>query len=169
MRIFQWIAAGVIGVVLGIFVGLAMVDKGSLYGWAKTKLEPYGVELFESSLEAKTWGVMLEDVRVRYTGSTVLRAQNLDFTLWGASAKRMRSEGIVAQAMPPRIQEASLNPLSFSNFLSVSGDFGKGVGVMDFSKFTFRLSPSEEMKKSYSQSLKAFKIDGGEYVYNVTF
>jgi len=169
MRIFQWIVAGIIGLVLGLIVGAAMVNKASLYGWAKTALEPYGIELIEGSLKAGTWGVWLEDVQVRYKGGTVLRAQNLELGLWSAKATRIELEGMVQQAMPPRIQEATLNLLGFDEFLVVSGDFGKGVGMVDFSKFRFTMTPSEEMKRGYLQSLRAFKAKGEGYVYDFTF
>jgi len=153
--------------------------KVSLYYFAETKVEPFGVVVTEESVVDNGLRLSLKDAVITFKSIESAEVKNVDIAIFGLynsiDVSSVTLASTVATFLPTDIKNINisysiLDPLNI--LASASGGFGEAnakVNILD-KKLFLKLSPSKLMSKKYRSTLRNLnKSEDGGYEYAKTF
>jgi len=153
--------------------------KTSLYHTLEKELKKYDVVISDETIEDRGFSLNLENfsVYVKEVDSASVENVNVKFfALYNSiSVQNVTLSSVAATFIPIKVDELSVtysifNPLNVT--AEASGAFGEAKGAFNILERTLNLNviPSEEMSKSYKNSMnKMKKNEDGSYGYDKTF
>ncbi len=153
--------------------------KTSLYHTLEKELKKYDLVISDETLEDRGFSLDVNDLSVYVKGVDSASVQNVNvkaFVLYNSiNVQNVTLSSVAATFIPIKVDELSVtysifNPLNVT--AEASGAFGEAKGTFNVLERTLSLNviPSEEMSKSYKNSMnKMKKNEDGSYGYDKTF
>lgn len=153
--------------------------KVSLYYFAETKIEPYGVIVTDEVVKDNGLTLSLEDAVITVKSIESAIIESIDIAFFGlyskVNVKNITLASTASTFLPTDVKALTisysiLDPLNVKAL--ATGGFGEAtakVSLLD-RKLTLKLEPSKLMKRKYRSTMRNFKkLKEGGYEYAKTF
>lgn len=148
---------------------LLLTPKARLCNAALERLAKEEVTLCYEKRETTPLSCGMRYTTLLFAHSPVAKIRTLNLSPLRIEADGILLQGMARSALPPRISQVRILPLSGE--IHARGDFGTLEGRIDWRKrrLVLTLQPSATMRSDYRGTLRYFKRKNGKYLYETAF